>query len=263
MLKKIKDRIRTRITSFLYYNFLPVVQNSIVMNLDYAMYQTRKKTKVVYTCLTGGYDALPLHEYLDYSWDYVCFTDNQNLLKMKRYGAWEIRPLLFSELDNQLNNRWHKTHPHKLFPDYNESIYIDSNISVLTSWLFDTIAEKNKDLVIPIHYGNDCIYDEIKTVLKYKLASVDSVNKMNDFLKAENFPHHYGLNENNIIFRRHHKKEIISINEEWWHFICDYTRRDQLSLAYVLWKHGIEPSKIGIPNLRKEYEHFCFYTHKK
>ena len=263
MLKSLKNKLRERIRIFLYYNFLPTVQNRMAVNFDYAMYHTEKKKKVMYTCLTGGYDVLPLYEYFDYSWDYVCFTDNPNLLKMKRYGAWKIRPLEFSELDNQLNNRWHKTHPHMLFPDYDESIYIDSNISVLTSWLFDKISEKNMKLVIPIHYGKDCIYDEIKAVLKYKLASAESVKKIYDFLISEEFPRHYGLNENNIIFRRHHDKEIIMINEEWWNFICDYTRRDQLSLAYVLWKHGIKPREIGIENARIDKENFLFLGHRK
>ena len=35
---------------------------------------------VVYTCLTGNYDTLREHKYLNKNWDYVCFTDDEKLL---------------------------------------------------------------------------------------------------------------------------------------------------------------------------------------
>lgn len=40
----------------------------------------KKVRSVVYTCLTGGYDSLKEHRYIDNDWDYVCFTDNKELL---------------------------------------------------------------------------------------------------------------------------------------------------------------------------------------
>lgn len=48
-----------------------------------------KKRKVVYTCLTGNYDNLPLHSYLDGEWDYVCFTDSSELLEYGG-GVWSV-----------------------------------------------------------------------------------------------------------------------------------------------------------------------------
>lgn len=76
------------------------------INQAYLMQSVKKNIKkVVYTCLTGNYDNLPIHSYLDFNYDYVCFTDNENLLKIKNYGAWQIRPLVFSDLDNTKNAR--------------------------------------------------------------------------------------------------------------------------------------------------------------
>lgn len=43
----------------------------------------KKVRSVVYTCLTGGYDSLKEHRYIDNDWDYVCFTDNKELLAQK------------------------------------------------------------------------------------------------------------------------------------------------------------------------------------
>lgn len=116
--------------------------------------EKKQNKKVVYTCLTGSYDSLPLHSYLDFDWDYICFTDSPDLLKTKYFGAWQIRPLAFNKLDNTKNARWHKTHPHILFDEYAESIWIDANIAIKNDWIFDLIEKKKvtNKLLVPIHY---------------------------------------------------------------------------------------------------------------
>src|ERR1700736_5413136 len=55
--------------------------------------------KVVYTCICGDYDALISHSYVRDSWDYICFTDNQEILKTGHH-QWTIRPLKYAERDN-------------------------------------------------------------------------------------------------------------------------------------------------------------------
>jgi len=115
-------------------------------NASYLANKNNQNKKVVYTCLTGNYDTLPLHSYLAYDWDYVCFTDSEELLKAKQFGAWRIRPIAFSKLDNARNNRWHKTHPHVILPDYDESIYIDANIAIKDGWIFNLTERKGKFL---------------------------------------------------------------------------------------------------------------------
>jgi len=233
---------------------------ALILNLSNSKTSASKK-KVVYTCLTGNYDKLYLPEYIDNEWDYVCYTDNVNLLKNKTYGIWKVFPLHFSDLDNTRNNRWHKTHPHILFPDYEESLYIDSNLIIRSNWIFKIILNVDKNIIIPTHFVRNCIYDEIEAVKNAKIDDEQIIQKMNIFLQENNFPHNYGMNENNCIYRRHNEPEIIAMMEEWWTYIRDYSKRDQLSLSYVLWKHGIKPSEIAIPNLRIRYRDFQFITH--
>lgn len=38
------------------------------------------KSGVVYTCITGAYDGLIVHKFVNPAYDYVCFTDNEKLL---------------------------------------------------------------------------------------------------------------------------------------------------------------------------------------
>ena len=242
------------------YTFSNYVENekrSIISNFEQIAGATGNR-KVVYTCLTGNYDVLSLPEYVDYNWDYVCFTDDEDLLRLKHYGVWKINSLQFSELDDTRNSRWHKTHPHVLFPRYEESLWIDSNITIRSGWIFSQF-EKNTKMLIPLHFERDCIYDEGEAV-----RHRDDERKIQEeiaFFKAQDFPRHYGLNETNCIYRRHNEDELVDIMEEWWKYIRNYSKRDQLSLSYVLWTHGIKPTDVAIPNLRSRYRDITFTFH--
>jgi len=44
--------------------------------------------------------------------------------------------------------------------------------------------------------------------------------------------------KNSIIFRKHNSDNIIKLMNDWWEELNTQTKRDQLSLAYVLWKNG-------------------------
>ena len=269
-LSKLKDELsktraelsQTKTENYSLFQQLKRQQKTLISNFSYHS-KTKQKKKVVYTCLTGNYDELYLPEYIDYEWDYICFTDNKELLKNDTYGIWKIHPLKFSELDNSRNNRWHKTHPHILFPNYEASLYIDSNLIIRSNWIFKEIEKNNRNLIIPIHFERDCIYDEIEYVKDLKFDDIKKIQKMTDFLikNEKDFPHNYGLTENNCIYRRHNEPTIIEMMEEWWSFIRDYSKRDQISLSYVLWKHSIKPADISIPNLRTRYKDFQFTTH--
>ena len=267
-MNRIKKFIKNRLNRFISNSSsLKENNNLLLKHIDYLVNSSQKKKKVIYTCITGNYVDLQLHEYIDSEWDYVCFTDNEQLLEYKQYGVWKIRPVVFTELDNTLNNRLHKTHPDVLFPDYDESIYIDGNMNIVSSYVFDCVNKTEKNLIIPKHWKDDCVYEEIQNVINVIVPDggekIENVMKMKDFLEKENFPHHYGLNENNFIYRKHNEKTVIKIMNEWWNFIKNYTKRDQLSLSYVLYKNSIKPSDIQIDNLRTKPSAVRMICHKK
>ena len=205
-----------------------------------------------------------MHNYLNNDWDYICFTDNKKLLKYKNYGAWKICPLKFNELDNTKNSRWHKTHPHLIFPDYEESIWIDGNFNFASKKIFEnicqTIAVSSISMAIPEHWRDDCIFKEIKNVSELKLENPADIDKTESFLKENNMPEHYGLNETNCIYRKHNDKRIVKIMDEWWVMIRDFTKRDQLSLSYILFKNSIKPADISFPNLRHMNKNDVFFV---
>lgn len=118
-------------------------------------------------------------------------------------------------------------------------------------------------MLIPIHYCRSCVYKEANVVKKLKRDCPEIVNKYLSLIENDNFPKNYGLNETNIIYRRHNVPAIINVMNEWWRIIENHSKRDQLSLSYVLWKNDIKIDDISIENARIDYENFKMYTHNK
>ena len=211
-----------------------------------------KPIGVVYTCITGGYDSITQHSYQNLNWDYVCYTDNFEMIKAKKIGIWEIRPLAYNKLDNIRNARWHKTHPHKLFPEYKYSIWIDGNIDVLDSELYkksQKLINSKYCIFAYKHPFRDCVYDEADAVINLKKDFPNIVKKEVKYLEKQNFPKHFGLNETGVLIRKH--LQCTETMELWWWLIKQFSRRDQLSFNFALWKNNLKlmPANNNI-NLR-------------
>ena len=242
-----------------------IASDDIILN--YNKYQTQRKTKkVVYTCVTNNYDnirELAAFTYTDPDWDYICFSDNENDIKAKRIGIWDIKPLVFTELDPVRNNRWHKIHPHILFPDYDESVYIDADINILTSKYFDLVNNTDKDIILPVHADRVDLYKEIIWAAEMGFDNKEICDKQYQIIKQTNIPENYGMYENNLIYRKHQNPEIKEMMDEWWYFVKNFSQRDQTSLAYIFWKHNRKFEDSCIENTRIDYKNFCIYKHKK
>ena len=253
--------------------FFPNKVNSFKNNHDseriksYIEYKkTRKAKGVVYTCITNDYDdinEISIYKYINPDWDYVCYTDNKNDIEQKQIGIWEIRPLVFDKLDNTRNNRYHKINAHLLFPEYDESIYLDSNINILTDFIFERIKNSTYGIVLPSHFRDVCIYQEYNIVKKRQIDDIDLITKELEIIKEAGMPRLYGFAENNIIYRKHNQQNIKNIMDEWWYMVSHYSKRDQLSLVYLLWKYGIDVKDITFKNARLNYKNFALFAHKK
>ena len=218
------------------------------------------KIGVVYTCISGGYDNLLRLKCRDPRWEYVCFTDNPALLCNGERNGWKIRPMEFSALDNVRNARWHKMHPHKLFSDYKYSIWIDGNVQVGSPLLYDTadrLMASGETFFVPQHPYRECIYEEANAVLALHKDAPETVACQVELLRSHGMPEHAGLHETNIVFRRHDDKAVIAMMEEWFSFVERFSRRDQLSFDFVLWKnHRTLPRMWSKGVVRGEGVHF-------
>ncbi|MBQ9454096.1 MAG: DUF616 domain-containing protein [Thermoguttaceae bacterium] len=233
--------------------------------LDAKTKRTAPSKKVVYTCITNGYDDLGeirCFHYTDPAWDYVCFTDDEELIGMKTFGIWEIRPLQFTNLDKIRNARRHKIQPHKLFPEYDESLWLDANVNILTPFLFEEINRRNTSMLIPMHATRNCLYDEFDFVNKAGIIDQELGQKQIEAYRKAGFPKHYGLHETNIVYRRHNEPDVIAVMDEWLYWIENYTQRDQLSLSFALWKNHFSVASCSFPNARNDGVNFCVFHHR-
>jgi hypothetical protein len=210
----------------------------------YLLYKPRRKARgVVYTCVTGGYDHVPNHYYIDMNWDYIYYTDDADLLRGKPHvKCWEIRPLVFSELDNVRNSRWHKINPHLVFKhdEYDVCLWVDGNITIKSREFFKQIASCSDALLASaVHPTRSCLYDELSACIDEKKDDIDLMKQQIKLIRAEGMPEHMGLYESNVLYRHHKESTVISAMDEWWHWVSHYSRRDQLSLTYACWRHQI------------------------
>ena len=231
----------------------------------YFKYKAGRKPKaIIYTASVGSYDNLIIPTCLDFDVDYVFFTDNKELLS-KTDTVWEFRPLKYSEMDNVRNARWHKTHPHILFPKTEISVWIDSNIKIKTNFLYKKINEfikSDSKFSISKHFCRNCIYEELESCKNHGKDDYQIMQEQIQFIKNDSYPENAGLFETFILLRKHNDPLLIKLSEDWWTMIKNYSRRDQLSLNYVQWKNNFPIDLIDPEPLRKLIKHFIFWPHK-
>lgn len=197
--------------------------------------------KVVYTALTGSYDALEQHKYVNPEYDYICFSNDFG--DKKKIGIWTIRKIDYPSDDKQLQSRFPKLQPHEVLPEYDISLYVDANVNILTPYLFRRIDELMKESVKLAgvkHQFRDCLYEEgYRVWIGGVDKNINVIRKQLSYYKQDGFPRHFGMYEANVIFRQHNDPLIIKQCDEWWRLRLNYSKRDQLGYSYTLWKYNI------------------------
>lgn len=198
----------------------------------------------IYTVMVGNYGSIYQPEVIDDRFDYIIFSNN---ISATEVGVWKV--LQFPNVvnnDNKRLSRYPKTHPTTLLSDYSASLYIDANIQILDQWVYDRFVELyNSSVDIAgvqlVCTGRDCIYEH-----SYDMCVMCAEHDYNAIvqmhaLRKNGFPDHFGLNENNLIWRRHNDNVKV-VDDEWWWWITHYSYRDQFSYMYCFWKYGVERS---------------------
>jgi hypothetical protein len=193
--------------------------------------------KVIYTCITGGYDELIKPRFVTKDFDYICFTDNKDLTS----DVWIIKPLPkeTEELSQVKKQRYVKINAHKVVGEYDLSIWVDGNVEIrgdLNVFLKKTLTD-DCSVYVPTHPSRKCIYAEARAVVSMRKDTNAIVNKQMDRYKKEGFPKNYGLLQSNIMLRKHNNADCIRLMEKWFSELKEESHRDQLSFNYASWKN--------------------------
>lgn len=183
------------------------------------------KRRVIYTAITNNYDKLIDDQPKVDGITYVCFTDNPEL----KSDTWNI---VYVE---GLNHKHPKARPLKYVNTFDESLWIDSNVQLTYNpiALFDYLNKK--DIALFRAKLWDCAYQEAEVCKKHGLDSPEVIAEQIRFLKTQGYPENNGLHCGTVIARKHTNK-VKQFNRLWWKQINQYSKRDQISLDYCLWK---------------------------
>ena len=212
-------------------------KNEDVWLREYRRAWCENKPNVIYTCISGDYDALKEPNFVDENFDYICFTD-QNLSS----AVWQILPLPedVKNLSQVKKQRKVKVNPHLYLSEYKFSIWVDANISLNASpseYVKEHCTEDKGVFFVGQHPERDCVYEEGEACLKYKKDTKENIDKQLNGYRAQNYPEHNGMVQTCVLFRYHNNPECIKLDEFWWKEIEAKSHRDQLSANYAFWKN--------------------------
>ena len=166
----------------------------------------KRKQFAIYTACIGGYDNILQPDTIDSRFDYILFSDE---VTEERLGVWQVRHVEYTNSDKTRIARYVKTHPEELLPEYEATLWMDANLQIISSKIYDRfleLYENNADVASICHPFRDCIYDEAFEVSYSKVygrLEHDSVAAAwCHQIWKDHYPRHHGLFETNILFRR-------------------------------------------------------------
>jgi hypothetical protein len=209
-----------------------------------------KNNIVVYTAIIGGYDTLNEPLVKPNGVDFVCFTDRD-----MESDIWEIRKVIPLYTDNTRTARKYKVLPHRWFPNYDISIWLDGNKTIVGDVLKYIEYLGDSELALFDHMQcfdkRNCVYDEANAILNFgKINSKKTpergiknwkdnpliiVEQMKKYT-SEGYPKDNGLAFTCGLIRKHNSKSTRNLMETWWTEIKYGSKRDQLSFNYAVWK---------------------------
>lgn len=165
---------------------------------------------------------------------YVAFSDRPIESK-----AWEV-----IRVDQELSDPCRDAKRYKVLADIfvqtDASIWIDHSARLICDpvELFDQFEE---DLLFVRHYRS-CIFAEGRAIIRSKKDNPVQVKKTLDRFRSEGWPLANGLFYGTC-FARRHTEATFRFSRDWWAYIEQGSRRDQLSLPVALDRSGVSVRK--------------------
>ena len=213
--------------------------------------------RIIYTSVFGGYDNVV--EQSSDGWDWKCFSEETHM------------PIYE---DNNRNAKKFKVLPHRYLKDYEYSVFIDGNMSVVGN-LDELVNKYLKDSNVAFFSHNNnyldarnCPYQEAQTILDLGAKNMKLtpergmlnykddpylIQKQMTKYSMVGFPKDNGLITGMVILRRHNEKDCIETMEDWWTEIKYGSKRDQLSFNYCAWKNNLKFNYMDGDSRDNEY----------
>ena len=190
----------------------------------------------VFTALAGSYDELQPHPDIP-GVDFIAFTD-----RPMESDYWMVVEAMAESSTPRLAAKWHKIVGGRIFPFYDYAIWLDANQEIISPTFVDeALADLGPHgFALHKHSFRSDIYDEAEfseTMPKY---AGQPIIKQAEHYWDEGLPRDSGLWSCASMARARSDK-LDALMNDWWAEILAWSLQDQISLPYVLWKHGITP----------------------
>ena len=123
------------------------------------------------------------------------------------------------------------------------SLYCDANVRVINSIspLLEAFEKSRADIGMYRHYARSSVREEAAACLaRNKVDNPEALEEELALYASSGFPDDQGMWEGSVIFRRHSSQRLAEAMGEWWDLYSRFQTRDQFSLPFVIWKHGLE-----------------------
>ena len=213
----------------------------------------------VYTCITGNYDNLQDVEIEDKKVDFICFTNNKNI----KSDTWKVIYVEDESLNNhQLSRKIKMLGTDYINENYDISVWQDAS-AIWQKKPSDFVKEYfNGDFSACIHNERNSVFDEAKEVIRLRRDDIKVVQKHINFLKKEKFPDNLGLLEMTVFIKKHNDPVVKETMRIWFETYLKYSKRDQLSFMYAVWKTGLKLNPIPLNVWNNEWLRHIKHNYK-
>ena len=193
----------------------------------------------VYTAIAGAYDEwLQPHPDIP-GVDFIAFSD-----RPLESDYWRVISEFAREGNPRAVAKSYKILGPQFEPleDYDATLWIDANMEVISPTFVDeALADLGPDgFALHSHSYRDDIYDEAEFSATMPKYDGQPLLDQAEHYWREGIPHNGGLWSCASMARARSAK-LDALMNDWWAEILRWTLQDQISLPYVLHKHGITP----------------------
>jgi hypothetical protein len=214
----------------------------------------KRKQHCVYTALLGNYEKLneqPVAK--ESSIDFICFTNDKDLIS-STWKIIQVDPIF--PLDFIRSAKTIKICPHRFLPNFDTSLYIDNSVTlkVVPEQIFEDLMDEDYDIVCMKHSFRETVLDEFEEILRLQydnqniiLEQLNAYSLINPKIFSQK-PYWGGF-----LIRKHNKNIVIDAMEDWLAQVMRYSRRDQLSLNYIINKYLLNIKELTLDNYSTIY----------
>jgi len=159
--------------------------------------------------------------------------------------------------DPRMSARMYKALSHR-FVEGSHTVWVDGNIypKVLERKIIQLLGDQ--DMAVFKHPTRNSYEEEIKACENFEKDSPDTMRKQVEGYRKRGFdvtPGGHRLLAGGIIIRKN-KPSVNAFNEYWWAEVCTKSKRDQLSLPWVIWRTKVNCKVLEMDIRNNEFFEF-------